>query len=322
MNQIPSFDLNVSSKTQVRAVISGTSVQTRKNAASRKPVGGRLVGSSRGESLIMRSTSGAQIQKAKAKTGPKTSSAVSMLSNRSPSSIGGGVHSPNNSIESRKSSQFTQIKHSLKSRQATRADCSMLKSNNATSLSLLSTQEAMLKDASSLISPPISSDSDESVDSMQESREKNMLKKKRMSSAGAGSACSGRANILTSIQPGVLTSSGTSLRLLSGTPATVTTQAQTNQQGNRPLKRREHNDSERKRRDHLRSAFEELRFTIPKLNTNERKPARIMILAEAASYAREITENEAIIQQKKKEALAEQQRLQSLLEHYASHGLV
>ncbi|UXI16827.1 adenylosuccinate lyase [Sarcoptes scabiei] len=57
-----------------------------------------------------------------------------------------------------------------------------------------------------------------------------------------------------------------------------------------PIKRREHNDSERKRRDHLRNSFNNLRDQIPKLKTSQKRPPRIMILHEATSYVRNLIE--------------------------------
>ncbi|KAH7645733.1 helix-loop-helix domain containing protein 2 [Dermatophagoides farinae] len=62
-----------------------------------------------------------------------------------------------------------------------------------------------------------------------------------------------------------------------------------------PVKRREHNDSERKRRDHLRNSFNNLRDQIPKLKTSQKRPPRIMILHEATNYVQDlIHENEQL----------------------------
>lgn len=64
--------------------------------------------------------------------------------------------------------------------------------------------------------------------------------------------------------------------------ATITTTTQL--LPNRPVRRREHNDSERRRRDHLRDAFNFLRDQIPKFNLSGKKPPRIQILHEARQY--------------------------------------
>nr|XP_027197898.1 putative uncharacterized protein DDB_G0285119 isoform X2 [Dermatophagoides pteronyssinus] len=62
-----------------------------------------------------------------------------------------------------------------------------------------------------------------------------------------------------------------------------------------PVKRREHNDSERKRRDHLRNSFNNLRDQIPKLKTSQKRPPRIMILHEATNHVQDlINENEQL----------------------------
>lgn len=63
-----------------------------------------------------------------------------------------------------------------------------------------------------------------------------------------------------------------------------------------PMKRREHNDSERKRRDHLRNAFVNLRDQIPKLKTSEKRPPRIMILHEATNYVLHLNDKQKYLE--------------------------
>ncbi|KAH6921718.1 hypothetical protein HPB50_004311 [Hyalomma asiaticum] len=55
------------------------------------------------------------------------------------------------------------------------------------------------------------------------------------------------------------------------------------------VKRNEHNTMERKRRDDLRVAFQELRVRVPVLFDNK-KAAKVTILNEAATYARKLTD--------------------------------
>ena len=79
-------------------------------------------------------------------------------------------------------------------------------------------------------------------------------------------------------------------------------------------KRREHNDSEKKRRDHLRNAFHSLRDEVPKLmNDANRKPARIVILYEANSYLNELEEEAARLAKTMKTELAKKANLQKRL---------
>lgn len=57
-----------------------------------------------------------------------------------------------------------------------------------------------------------------------------------------------------------------------------------------PERRREHNDSEKKRRDQLRNAFLSLRDQIPKFRDQGRRPPRIHILFEASCYVKQLRE--------------------------------
>ena len=79
-------------------------------------------------------------------------------------------------------------------------------------------------------------------------------------------------------------------------------------------KRREHNDSEKKRRDHLRNAFHSLRDQIPNLSEpGNRKPARIVILYEAASYVNQLEEESAELEKQKKKEMAKKTKLMNRL---------
>lgn len=78
-------------------------------------------------------------------------------------------------------------------------------------------------------------------------------------------------------------------------------------------KRREHNDSEKKRRDHLRNAFHSLRDQIPKLMDSSKKPARIVILYEAASYVNELAAQSAILEKQEEVELARKATLMKKL---------
>lgn len=73
-------------------------------------------------------------------------------------------------------------------------------------------------------------------------------------------------------------------------------------------KRNEHNTMERKRRDDLRVAFQELREKVPLLADNK-KAAKVTILNEAANYAVQLTVDVSKNEQKKKQ---EEQRQQVL----------
>ncbi|KAH7975296.1 hypothetical protein HPB52_000447 [Rhipicephalus sanguineus] len=74
------------------------------------------------------------------------------------------------------------------------------------------------------------------------------------------------------------------------------------------VRRNEHNTMERKRRDDLRVAFQDLRVRVPSLYDNK-KAAKVTILNEAAAYAHKLT-NEAYQQEKMYKH--EQQRQQML----------
>ena len=86
-----------------------------------------------------------------------------------------------------------------------------------------------------------------------------------------------------------------------------------------PVRRREHNDSERKRRDHLRNAFLDLKDQIPKLQTNDKRPARIMILHEATQYVLHLNDKHRYLDktlnaemERKEYLLRELKRLESI----------
>lgn len=81
-----------------------------------------------------------------------------------------------------------------------------------------------------------------------------------------------------------------------------------------PEKRREHNDSEKKRRDHLRNAFHTLRDQIPKLReNNNKKPPRIIILYEAVNFVNQLTEKSQYLEKVKKQELEKNERLRKKL---------
>jgi len=78
-------------------------------------------------------------------------------------------------------------------------------------------------------------------------------------------------------------------------------------------KRREHNDSEKKRRDHLRNAFHSLRDQIPKLVECSKKPARIVILYEAAAYVNELAVESALLEKQNEIELQRKANLEKRL---------
>jgi len=81
-----------------------------------------------------------------------------------------------------------------------------------------------------------------------------------------------------------------------------------------PEKRREHNDSEKKRRDHLRNAFHTLRDQIPKLReNNNKKPPRIIILYEAVNFVNQLTEKSQYLEKVKRQELEKNERLRKKL---------
>ncbi|CAG2100220.1 unnamed protein product [Medioppia subpectinata] len=63
-----------------------------------------------------------------------------------------------------------------------------------------------------------------------------------------------------------------------------------------PMRRREHNDSERKRRDHLRNSFVNLKDQIPKLKMADKRPPRIMILHEATAYVHQLNDKQRYLE--------------------------
>jgi Max protein len=76
-----------------------------------------------------------------------------------------------------------------------------------------------------------------------------------------------------------------------------------------PERRREHNDSERKRRDHLRDAFHSLRDQVPKLKENSKKPARITILHEAGSYVSHLIDKHRYLEKTKDSEVKKRDKL-------------
>jgi Max protein len=80
-----------------------------------------------------------------------------------------------------------------------------------------------------------------------------------------------------------------------------------------PERRREHNDSERKRRDHLRNAFHVLRDQVPKLKETQKKPARITILHEASSYVGHLLDKHRYLEKTKEAEMKKREKLLSRL---------
>jgi hypothetical protein len=87
-----------------------------------------------------------------------------------------------------------------------------------------------------------------------------------------------------------------------------------------PERRREHNDSEKKRRDQLRNAFVCLRDQIPKLRDQGRRPPRIHILFEAASYVTTLAEKSATLEKVKNAETAKRDKLLRRLRMLQSHS--
>lgn len=80
----------------------------------------------------------------------------------------------------------------------------------------------------------------------------------------------------------------------------------------KPIRRREHNDSERKRRDHLRNAFNFLRDQVPRFKSNNKKPPRIQILHEATNYIQAIIKESDELERRMNEERAKHERLKSI----------
>jgi len=80
-----------------------------------------------------------------------------------------------------------------------------------------------------------------------------------------------------------------------------------------PLRRREHNDSERKRRDHLRNAFVNLKDQIPKLKTAEKRPPRIMILHEATAYVHTLNDKQKYLERTLNAEIEKREKLLKML---------
>lgn len=80
-----------------------------------------------------------------------------------------------------------------------------------------------------------------------------------------------------------------------------------------PVKRREHNDSERKRRDHLRNSFNNLRDQVPKLRTSQKRPPRIMILHEATNYVQDLIQENEQFEREHRIEIEKRNRLMEIL---------
>lgn len=77
-------------------------------------------------------------------------------------------------------------------------------------------------------------------------------------------------------------------------------------------RRREHNSMERKRRDDLRSAFQQLRAIVPELQENTKAP-KVAILSQAAAHARQLTAQHNQIERTLRQELQRQRMLQRKL---------
>lgn len=80
-----------------------------------------------------------------------------------------------------------------------------------------------------------------------------------------------------------------------------------------PMRRREHNDSERKRRDHLRNAFLNLKDQIPKLKSADKRPPRIMILHEATAYVCHLNDKQRYLERTLNAEVEKRERLLKIL---------
>lgn len=80
----------------------------------------------------------------------------------------------------------------------------------------------------------------------------------------------------------------------------------------KPVRRREHNDSERKRRDHLRNAFNFLRDQVPRFKAINKKPPRIQILHEATLYVQRIINESKELERGLEAERAKHEKLQKL----------
>jgi len=76
-----------------------------------------------------------------------------------------------------------------------------------------------------------------------------------------------------------------------------------------PERRKEHNNSEKKRRDHLRNAFTCLKDQIPKLKDSEKKAARVTILKEATSYVTLLQDKHRYLEKTKEDELIKKENL-------------
>lgn len=103
-------------------------------------------------------------------------------------------------------------------------------------------------------------------------------------------------------------------------PSSSDSEESLNSSGNKagPFRRREHNDSERKRRDHLRNSFNILKEQVPKLKTLEKKAPRIMILAEATAHVKELTQVNEKLEKEYNEQLRKKAKLEAILRKYQS----
>ena len=89
-----------------------------------------------------------------------------------------------------------------------------------------------------------------------------------------------------------------------------------------PMKRREHNDSERKRRDHLRNSFVNLKDQIPKLKSSEKRPPRIMILHEATNYVLHLNEKQKYLENTLNAEMEKREKLLKMLSQEIKVGSI
>lgn len=94
-------------------------------------------------------------------------------------------------------------------------------------------------------------------------------------------------------------------------PSSSSPNCNSNSASPKPIRRREHNDSERKRRDHLRNAFNNLRDQVPRFKAISKKPPRIQILHEATKYVQAVMRESEEIERRLMEERSKHERLKS-----------
>lgn len=87
-----------------------------------------------------------------------------------------------------------------------------------------------------------------------------------------------------------------------------------------PTRRREHNDSERKRRDHLRNAFLGLKDQIPKLKNADKRPPRITILHEATAYVGQLIDKQRYLNKTLEAEKVKREKLLNRLKMLQANG--